>query len=84
MEGGSAIVTCTAEGITVKAYVGVEDCKVVKDSEGVETKVIEETTKYETCKKIGSGESKKYIQLTGAAALKAAAIALVAIAGSQF
>ena len=77
--------TCTAEGITAKAYIGVEDCKVVKDeSAGTETKVIEETTKYETCKKTTVGDKTLYVQLTGAAALKAAAIALVAIAGSQF
>ena len=73
--GSSTKVKCTSEGIETSVYKDVEDCS----GEGVAVAV-----KWTNCYSSGTGDDKKYFQLTGAAALKAAAIALVAIAGSQF
>ncbi len=65
---------CDAKGITTNVY-------KTKDCTGDSTDV---TVKWTNCYSSGTGDDKTYYQLTGAAALKAAAIALVAIAGSQF
>jgi hypothetical protein len=65
---------CDAKGITTTVY-------TTKDCAGDGADVV---VKWTNCYTTGTGDAKKYYQLTGAAALKAAAIALVAIAGSQF
>lgn len=68
----SSITTCDAKtGVSVKVY-DVIDCKGD----------VQETfaAKWGECKKWGSN----YYKVTGAAALQAAAVAVVAFAGSQF
>ena len=67
----AGMMTCDANGVTMKAW--KEECNKGE----VEDEV---TAKWGKCTKAG----KVYIKVTGAAALKAAAIALVAFAGSQF
>ena len=67
---------CDAEGITATVYAGSTECKKATDAETPKVHAM----KYTDCKKAGD----MYYSFTGAAALKAAAIALVAIAGSQF
>lgn len=76
----SVKVECDAEGVTGTMYTGSTECKAVED--GTAPKKME--FKYTACKKTEEGGHTVYLKLTGAAALKAAAIALVAIAGSQF
>ena len=71
---------CDAKGVTTTVYMASTECKKVGDGADPEpTKY-----KYTACKKVTVNDHTTYLKLTGAAALKAAAIALVAIAGSQF
>ena len=76
----SVKVECDAEGITGTVYTASTECKAVDG----EAKPAKKELKYTACKKTEEGGHTTYVKLTGAAALKAAAIALVAIAGSQF
>ena len=71
---------CDAKGITMTAYTASTECKAVED--GTEPKPTK--FEYSSCKSTEEEGHNVYVKLTGAAALKAAAIALVAIAGSQF
>lgn len=68
----SSIMTCDDKGVTFKAYTDI-DCKAKKAD-------IDVMAPWDTCTKVGED----YMKITGASALKAAAIALVAFAGSQF
>jgi len=68
----SKIITCDAkEGVHIKYYDGV-DCKDKPEQEY--------TAKWGKCTKMGDN----YFKITGAATLQAAAVAIVAFAGSQF
>lgn len=69
----AALMTCDAKaGVVVKTWT---DAKCEGKPEW------EMTAKWGECTKVKDG---KYVKITGAAALKAAAVALVAFAGSQF
>ena len=68
----SSIMTCDDKGVEFKAYTDI-DCKAKKPDFDVKAP-------WGTCTKVGED----YMKITGASALKAAAIALVAFAGSQF
>lgn len=65
------MMTCDADGVTMKSWAA--EC----DKGDVES---EFTAKWDKCSKVGDA----WVKVTGAAALKAAAIAMVAFAGSQF
>lgn len=67
----AGIMTCDAKGVTMKAW--KEECNKGEVED-------ELTAEWDKCTKAG----KVWIKVTGAAALKAAAVALVAFAGSQF
>ena len=64
--------TCDDKGVTFKAYTDI-NCAAEKPD-------IDVNAPWEKCTKVGED----YMMITGASALKAAAIALVAFAGSQF
>jgi len=68
----SSIMTCDDKGVMFKAYTDI-GCKADKPD-------IDVKAPWGTCTKVGED----YMMITGASALKAAAIALVAFAGSQF
>lgn len=68
----SSIMTCDDKGVMFKAYTDI-GCKADKPD-------IDVKAPWGTCTKVGDD----YMMITGASALKAAAIALVAFAGSQF
>lgn len=65
----AGIMTCDAKGVTMKAW--KEECNKGEVED-------ELTAEWDKCTKAG----KVWIKVTGAAALKAAAVALVAFAGS--
>lgn len=68
----SKIITCDVkDGVKIKYYDGV-DCKDKAEHEY--------TAKWGKCTKMGDN----YFKITGAATLQAAAVAIVAFAGSQF
>jgi hypothetical protein len=77
-DANSVKVECDAEGITYTVYTASTKCEKPTGEDAVTPTV--DSVKYTECKKAGD----MYYSFTGAAALKAAAIALVAIAGSQF
>jgi hypothetical protein len=77
---GSVKLECDAKGINMTVYTASTKCEKPTGDDAVTPKV--DSVKYTECKKMAVGD--KYYSFAGAAALKAAAIALVAIAGSQF
>jgi hypothetical protein len=71
----STFTTCDAKtGVIHKTYDG-EDCK----GEGTKFEAA-----WDTCTPAGEGNEKTWVKVTGAATLQAAAVAIVAFAGSQF
>ena len=71
----STFTTCDAKtGVIHKTFDG-EDCK------GTEIKF---EAACDTCTAVGKGYENTWVKVTGAATLQAAAVAIVAFAGSQF